>query len=124
MVPAARSFTPTYLYKVNSGDCCYQFNFHRFKEDIPHIVRAMDNVIDRTIYPLKEQEDEAVDKRRMGLGITGLANAGEMMGLDYGSEKFLKWAEKVFACLRDNTYRASTALAKEKGPFPQYRPGL
>ena len=113
---------PTYLYKVNSGDCCYQFNFHRFKEDIPHIVRAMDNVIDRTIYPLKEQEDEAVDKRRMGLGITGLANAGEMMGLDYGSEKFLKWAEKVFACLRDNTYRASTALAKEKGPFPQYRP--
>ena len=65
------------------------------------LASAMDNVIDRTIYPLKEQEDEAVDKRRMGLGITGLANTGEMMGLDYGSEKFLKWAEKVFACLRD-----------------------
>ena len=43
---------------------------------------------------MKEQEDEAVDKRHMGLGITGLANAGEMMGLDYGSEKFLKWAER------------------------------
>lgn len=112
---------PTYLYKVNSGDRYYSFNFHRFKQDIPHIVRAMDNVIDRTIYPLKQQEDEAICKRRMGLGVTGLANAGEMMGLSYGSENFMAWMEKVLACLRDNAYRASARLAKEKGPFPMYR---
>ena len=97
------------------------FNFTQFKKDIPHVVRAMDNVIDRTIYPLKAQSDEAKNKRRMGLGVTGLANAGEMLGYPYASEEFLTWAEKVFACLRDNAYRASAALAEEKGSFPLYR---
>ena len=98
------------------------FNFTQFKRDIPEVVRAMDNVIDRTIYPLKEQADEAKNKRRMGLGVTGLANAGEILGYGYGSSEFLKWAEKVFACLRDNSYRASAKIAAEKGPFPAYRP--
>ena len=81
----------------------------------------MDNVIDRTIYPLKEQEDEAKNKRRMGLGVTGLANAGEILGYSYGSPEFMQWTEKVLACLRDNTYRASAELAAEKGPFPLFR---
>ena len=97
------------------------FNFKQFKADIPHVVRAMDNVIDRTIYPLKAQSDEAKNKRRMGLGVTGLANAGEMLGYPYASPEFLAWSEKVFACLRDNAYRASAALAEEKGSFPAYR---
>ena len=97
------------------------FNFAQFKKDIPHVVRAMDNVVDRTIYPLKAQSDEAKNKRRMGLGVTGLANAGEMLGMPYGSPEFLVWAEKVFACLRDNCYRASARLAAEKGAFPMYR---
>lgn len=99
----------------------WQFQWTQFKQDIPNIVRAMDNVIDRTIYPLKAQADEAKNKRRMGLGVTGLANAGEMLGYPYGSEEFLAWAEKVFACLRDNAYRASATLASEKGAFPLYR---
>ena len=98
------------------------FDWSQFKKDIPEVVRAMDNVIDRTIYPLKAQSDEAKNKRRMGLGVTGLANAGEMLGLPYGSPEFLDWSEKVFACLRDNCYRASARLAKEKGAFPLYRP--
>ena len=98
-----------------------KFNFTQFKKDIPHVVRAMDNVIDRTIYPLKEQSDEAHNKRRMGLGLTGLANAGEMLGYPYASDEFLKWSEKVFACLRDNAYKSSALLAKEKGTFPMYR---
>ena len=97
------------------------FSFNQFKEDIHHVVRAMDNVIDRTIYPLKQQSDEAKDKRRMGLGVTGLANAGELMGLPYASNEFMIWAEKVFACLRDTCYKASALVAKEKGPFPLYR---
>ena len=99
----------------------YTFNFEQFKDDIPHVVRAQDNVVDRTIYPLREQEDEAKNKRRMGLGVTGLANAGEMLGYEYGSKPFLRWMEKVFACLRDNTYFASAKLAEEKGAFPLYR---
>ena len=98
------------------------FDFAGFKKDIPEVVRAMDNVIDRTIYPLKAQSDEAKNKRRMGLGITGLANAGEMLGYPYGSDEFLSWTEKVLACLRDHTYRASARLAAEKGAFPEYRP--
>jgi ribonucleoside-diphosphate reductase alpha chain len=80
----------------------------------------MDNVVDRTIYPLKEQEDEAQNKRRMGLGITGLANAGEMLGYLYGTDKFLAWMEAVFKTLRDECYRTSANLAKEKGTFPLY----
>jgi ribonucleoside-diphosphate reductase alpha chain len=57
----------------------------------------------------------------MGLGVTALANAGEMLGYQYGDEDFMKWSEKVFACLRDHTYKASALLAKEKGAFPLYR---
>ena len=98
-----------------------KFDFQQFKKDIPHVVRAMDNVVDRTIYPLDAQAEEARSKRRMGLGVTGLANAGEMLGMPYGTPEFLSWAEKVFACLRDNTYRASARLAAEKGSFPLYR---
>ena len=98
-----------------------KFDFKQYKADIPHVVRAMDNVIDRTIYPLKAQSDEAKNKRRMGLGVTGLANAGEMLGYPYASEEFLAWTTKVLACLRDNAYRASAALASEKGAFPLYR---
>jgi len=106
---------------LDENDGKYSFNFTQFKKDIPQIVRAMDNVVDRTIYPLKEQSDEALDKRRMGLGVTGLANAGELLGYPYASPEFLNWSEKVFACLRDNSYKASALLAKEKGPFPAYR---
>jgi len=103
------------------GDIVKTFAFNELKKDIPIIVRAMDNVIDRTIYPLKAQSDEAKNKRRMGLGVTGLANAGELLGYPYGSPEFLRWAEKVFACIRDHTYKASALLAKEKGTFPMYR---
>ena len=97
------------------------FDWKQFKEDIPHVVRAMDNVIDRTIYPLKEQQDEAKAKRRMGLGVTGLANAGELLGYPYGSDEFLAWSESIFKVLRNGTYAASIELAKEKGTFPLYR---
>jgi ribonucleoside-diphosphate reductase alpha chain len=68
----------------------FEFDFKRFKSDIYEVVRAMDNVIDRTIYPLKKQADEAKDKRRMGLGVTGLANAGELLGKPYASEDSVK----------------------------------
>jgi ribonucleoside-diphosphate reductase alpha chain len=108
-----------YLDESNGS---YVFNFTQFKKDIPHVVRAMDNIIDRTIYPLKEQSDEAKAKRRMGLGVTALANAGELLGYPYASKEFLNWSEKVFSCLRDNCYKASALLAKEKGAFPMYRP--
>ena len=102
--------------------CCGKFDYEQYANDIHHIVRAMDNVIDRTIYPLKEQSDEAKNKRRMGLGVTGLANAGELLGKSYGSDDFLRFTASVLECLRDECYRASIDLAHEKGPFPLFRP--
>jgi ribonucleoside-diphosphate reductase alpha chain len=69
---------------------------------------------------LPEQKREAQDKRRMGLGVTGLANAGEALGFPYGSPGFLLFTGHVLSTLRDECYRASALLAAEKGPFPLY----
>ena len=96
------------------------FDFGLFTGDIHTVVRAMDNVIDRTIYPLPEQEQEAKNKRRIGLGITGLANAAEMCGMPYASKKFMKFTSQVLETLRDYSYAASSTLAQEKGSFPLY----
>lgn len=96
------------------------FNFAQLMQDIPVVVRAMDNIHDNTIFPLQSQADESQAKRRMGLGVTGLANAIEALGFPYGSEKFLAVAEDIFRVIRDETYRTSVALAKEKGAFPMY----
>ena len=71
------------------------FDWDKFRADIPQIVRMMDNVIDNTIYPLQKQKDEALSKRRMGLGITGLANCAEMLGHTYASDEFIKFQEWV-----------------------------
>lgn len=80
----------------------------------------MDNVVDRAIYPLPQQQREAKSKRRMGLGVTGLANAGEALGYPYGSKEFIDFEANVLNMLRDETYIASAFLAKEKGSFPLY----
>lgn len=98
----------------------YKFDWDLFIADIAVVVRAQDNVIDNTVFPLPEQEAEAKAKRRMGLGYTGLANAGEVLGYTYGSEDFLKFQEKVSKLLANECYRASANLAAEKGAFPLF----
>src|SRR5690606_38726387 len=95
----------------------WAFDWDRLHADIPHVVRAMDNVVDRAIYPLPEQRQEALNKRRMGLGVTGLANTAEAMGMPYGSASFLEWQDKLLAFITYHTYWASVELAKEKGAF-------
>lgn len=109
-----------YIYRDFNGK--YEFDWEQFENDIPVIVRAMDNVVDRSRYPLPQQEVEAKNKRRMGLGIFGLANAGEVLGFPYGSLKFIQFEEEVLDTLRDYAYAASAKLAKEKGSFPLYEP--
>lgn len=96
------------------------FNYALFARDIFDVVRAMDNAIDVSQYPLVEQKDEAHSKRRMGLGITGFANASEILGWQYASQNSLKFLEAVCAYLRDFTYRASIELARERGAFPLF----
>ena len=106
---------------VIAHDSGYQFDYNRLRHDIPYVVRAMDNVVDRAIYPLPAQELEAKSKRRMGLGVTGVANAIEALGHDYGSPMFLNVLEEIMKTIRDTCYMASVSLAIEKGPFPLYR---
>lgn len=98
----------------------YDFDWDQLKADIPIVVRAMDNVTDRTRYPLAEQRAEAISKRRMGLGVTGLANAGEAMGHIYGSAEFLQFETAVLKTILRESYIASAHLAKEKGAFPLF----
>ena len=107
-----------YIYKDGAGR--YAFDWDQYREDIPHVVRAMDNVVDRAIYPLPQQKQEAKDKRRMGLGITGLANAAEALGHEYGSPAFLAFEAEVLDTLRDESYLASAHIAKVKGSFPKF----
>ncbi len=107
----------TYLNKA--GDS-YIFDYDRLIKDIPAVVRAMDNVVDRTHYPMAEQRSEAITKRRMGLGVAGLANALEAMGHPYGSTGFLSVMATILETIRDESYRASVALAAEKGAFPLF----
>ena len=110
-------------YLQKNGDK-YTLDWELFDEDIPTVVQAMDNIIDRTIYPLPQQEKEAKDKRRMGLGVTGMANAGEALGKPYGSPAYLRWQDKVLKTLANESYRASAMIAKEKGTFPLYEPEM
>lgn len=96
----------------------WAFDWGQLRADIPPVVRAMDNVVDRALYPLPAQEEEAKAKRRMGLGVTGLANALEAMGQPYGSDGFLYLEELVLRTIKEECYRASVELAREKGAFP------
>lgn len=107
-----------YIYKDGAGR--FSFDWDQYREDIPQVVRAMDNVVDRAIYPLPQQKQEAKDKRRMGLGITGLANAAEALGHEYGSPAFLAFEAEVLDTLRDESYLASAHIAKVKGSFPKF----
>ncbi len=83
-------------------------------------VRMMDNVIDVSLFPLDEQRQEAQAKRRIGLGVTGLADALIMCGVSYGSDESLDLVGRWLHRLQRAAYLASVALAKEKGPFPLY----
>lgn len=98
----------------------YNFNWDQLAHDIPHVVRAMDNVIDETTYPLKEQEDEAKNKRRMGLGVTGLANALGALGITYGSVEAQEFTKEVLKFIANRCYMTSASLASEKGSFPLF----
>lgn len=96
------------------------FLWDKLAKAIPVDVRAMDNVIDETCYPLPQQEVEAKSKRRMGLGITGLANALSYLGIEYGSKEAQEFTSKLMQFIANKAYLASAELAKEKGTFPAY----
>jgi len=83
-------------------------------------VRMMDNVVDASRFPLDAQAQEAQAKRRIGLGVTGLADALLMVGLRYGSEEAARQTEDWLHAIARAAYLASVDLAKEKGAFPLF----
>lgn len=83
-------------------------------------VRMMDNVVDVSRFPLPQQAEEARNKRRIGLGVTGLADALLMLGLRYGSDAAVRQTEEWLHAIARAAYLASVDLAKEKGAFPLF----
>ncbi|OSQ51474.1 adenosylcobalamin-dependent ribonucleoside-diphosphate reductase [Marivita geojedonensis] len=83
-------------------------------------VRMMDNVVDASRFPLEAQRAEAQAKRRIGLGVTGLADALLMLGLRYGSDEAAAQTERWLHAIARAAYLASVDLAKEKGAFPLF----
>ncbi|MES9971268.1 MAG: adenosylcobalamin-dependent ribonucleoside-diphosphate reductase [Candidatus Thiodiazotropha sp.] len=84
-------------------------------------VRFLDNVIDLSGFPLQTQQRQAQGARRIGLGITGLADALIMLGLHYAEKAAREMAAKVMAGICHSAYRASIELAKERGVFPYFQ---
>jgi ribonucleoside-diphosphate reductase alpha chain len=87
-------------------------------------VRMLDNVLDVTLWPLPQQHDEAVSKRRVGLGFTGLGDALVMLNLRYDSQAAREMAARISQAMRDVAYDASVDLAAERGAFPLFNADL
>jgi ribonucleoside-diphosphate reductase alpha chain len=87
---------------------------------VPDAVRLMDNIVDISRFPLEEQKKEAEKKRRIGLGVTGLADALILCGLRYGSPEAVTKTEEWLGTIQRAAYLASAELAAEKGAFPLF----
>jgi ribonucleoside-diphosphate reductase alpha chain len=96
------------------------FDFAGFAQSVALQVRALDNVLDVTVWPLPQQQAEAAAKRRIGVGFTGLGDTLTLLGLRYDSSEGRALAVRIATCMRDSAYAASVALAQEKGAFPRF----
>jgi ribonucleoside-diphosphate reductase alpha chain len=97
-----------------------RLDLERLRGLVPDCVRMMDNVVDISQFPLLQQQEEARQKRRIGLGVTGLADALILCGLRYGSAAAVAATESWLGMIRREAYLASIALAVEKGAFPLF----
>jgi ribonucleoside-diphosphate reductase alpha chain len=96
------------------------FDFDTFAKVVELQVRALDNVLDITFWPLPQQRQEAAAKRRIGVGFTGLGNTLAMLCLRYDQPEGRDMAARIAQCMRDAAYAASVELAAEKGAFPRF----
>ena len=87
-------------------------------------VRMLDNVLDVTVWPLPQQQEEARNKRRVGLGFTGLGDALVMLNLRYDTAPARSMARRISELMRDAAYEASVELARERGAFPLFNADL
>jgi ribonucleoside-diphosphate reductase alpha chain len=100
------------------------FDEAAFSEVARVAVRMLDNVLDVTVWPLPQQQEEARRKRRIGLGFTGLGDALIMLNLRYDSEAARSTARRFSELMRDTAYEASVELAAERGAFPLFNADL
>ncbi|NKE65786.1 adenosylcobalamin-dependent ribonucleoside-diphosphate reductase [Ramlibacter sp. RBP-2] len=98
-----------------------RFDFEGFAAAVAVQVRALDNVLDLTWWPLPQQQAEAASKRRIGVGFTGMGDTLAMLRLRYDEEDGRAMAARIARCMRDAAYQASVELAREKGAFPAFR---
>ncbi|WP_264210628.1 adenosylcobalamin-dependent ribonucleoside-diphosphate reductase [Leisingera thetidis] len=102
----------------------FETNAHLDQEAMQELVatavRMMDNVVDVSKFPLDAQAQEARNKRRIGLGVTGLADALLMLGLEYGTDEAARQTDEWLHSIARAAYLASVDLAKEKGAFPLF----
>lgn len=136
-----------YMYTTNpcaeqplppNGDCCLghvnlakmvrnpyekdaSFNYNLLKDAVECMVRFLDNVLDVTEYPTEDQRQEAMNKRRIGIGYTGLANVFQQMGIRYGSDDAISFTKDISFQLAETAYLSSSALASERGSFPLFK---
>jgi ribonucleoside-diphosphate reductase alpha chain len=96
------------------------FDFDLLRRVVRVLQRFLDNIWDVTNFPLEQQREECLAKRRTGLGFTGLADVFYMMGMRYGSARSADLAEKIMQTIAEEAYNASVDLAIEKGPFPLF----
>lgn len=82
--------------------------------------RACDNVFEHTVYPLEGQRQEAFNKRRMGIGVTGMANALEVCGYGYASPDYLEKQSELLEVMRNTCYETSIDMSRKKGSFPLF----
>ena len=105
---------------VNPFEETAHLDLEKLNKTVRIAVRMMDNVVDVSRFPLDEQTQEARAKRRIGLGVTGLADALIMCKSRYGSAHSVELTEQWMKAVRDSAYHASVDLAEEKGPFPLF----
>ena len=91
-----------------------------FRETVGIAIRMLDNVLDATYWPLPQQLEESRQKRRVGLGFTGLGDALIMLGLRYDTDAAREMAASIAREMQHAAYRASVELAREKGAFPAF----
>jgi len=100
------------------------FDFDEFAEVVRVSTRMLDNVLDATHWPLERQAQEAANKRRVGLGFTGLGDALAMLRLRYDKAEARAMAARISEFMRDTAYLYSVELAKERGAFPLFNAEL
>jgi ribonucleoside-diphosphate reductase alpha chain len=101
-----------------------RFDFAAFADLCKTATRMLDNVLDVTVWPLPQQEQEMRNKRRVGLGYTGLGDALVMLNLRYDTQQARDMARRISEVMRDAAYEASCELARERGPFPLFNADL